>query len=188
MIPMCDRPIGRQTPASVPTRPHASPRAGASEALRGTLPAGAPRADNHRARDPAAGSARPAPPWWRRWPEWVGYATAGWSLLYGALGLYWATGGAGFPFGSGHDPNASLSVLAGARPEVAAPSIGALGLIGAVVAIAAARTWGRGTGRAALLAFAWALAAGLALVIPDARVLAVMGYAPMILVGAPFGW
>jgi hypothetical protein len=38
--------------------------------------------------------------WWQRWPEWVGYAAAAWSLAYGLLGLWWALGGAGFPFGT----------------------------------------------------------------------------------------
>jgi hypothetical protein len=48
---------------------------------------------------------RAAPRWWRRWPEWVGYAAAAWSLTCGALGLWWALGGAGFPFGR-NDPRA----------------------------------------------------------------------------------
>lgn len=42
--------------------------------------------------------------------------------------------------------------------------------------------------RAGLLAFAGAAAAGLALVIPDYRVLQAVAYTPIILVGAPFGW
>ena len=37
----------------------------------------------------------------RNWPVWAGYATAAWSLGYGLLGLYWALGGDGFPFGPG---------------------------------------------------------------------------------------
>jgi len=50
-----------------------------------------------------------------RWPGWIGYAAAAWSLIYGALGLYWALGGAGFPFGREKDPDAALlSVLGGA--------------------------------------------------------------------------
>ena len=30
---------------------------------------------------------------WRHWPEWVGYAAAVWSPIYGTLGLWWALGG-----------------------------------------------------------------------------------------------
>lgn len=30
--------------------------------------------------------------WWKRWPEWVPYATFIWTITYGALGLYWWAG------------------------------------------------------------------------------------------------
>jgi hypothetical protein len=112
------------------------------------------------------GKARVAPRWWRRWPEWGGYAAGACSLIYGAFGLYWALGGAGFPFGE-NDPQSALSVLGNVRVEFAAPIIAALGLVGATVAVAMARARGRRIPRAALLAFAWIAAAGLALVIPD---------------------
>ena len=39
-----------------------------------------------------------------RWPAWVGYATAVWSLVYGLLGLFWTLGGGGFPFPGGFGP------------------------------------------------------------------------------------
>ena len=125
---------------------------------------------------------------WRRWPEWVAYSAALWSATYGLLGLYWALGGPGFPFGVGHDPGAHLSVLAGARPERTAPVIAALGLLGAVVAIAMARGRGRGARRALVIVLAWSAATGLAVVLPDFRVLVVVAYAPILLLGAPFGW
>lgn len=35
--------------------------------------------------------------WWSRWPQWISYAAALWSLLYGVLGLYWMSGGEVFP-------------------------------------------------------------------------------------------
>ncbi len=133
--------------------------------------------------------ARVAPRWWQRWPGWIGYAAAAWSLIYGALGLYWALGGAGFPFGSGHDPDARLSVLEGVRVEAGAPVIAVLGLAGAVAAVATTRMRrSRGVLRAALLGFAWGAAAVLALVIPDYRVLVAVAYTLIILIGAPFGW
>src|SRR3712207_7306374 len=65
--------------------------------------------------------------WWRRWPGWIGYVAAAWSLTYCLLGLYWALGGAGFPFGTKNDPDAELSVLAGAQAEIGGPVIAALG-------------------------------------------------------------
>jgi short subunit fatty acids transporter len=58
-------------------------------------------------------------------------------------------------------------------------------LAGAVAAVAMARRWGRGTLRAALLALAWAVAAVLALAIPDYRVLVAVAYAPIRMMGAP---
>lgn len=132
--------------------------------------------------------ARSAPRWWRRWPEWIGYAAAGWSLAYGLLGLWWTLGGAGFPFGREGDPGAALSALGGMRPETGAPVIAALGLAGAVAAVAMSRVRGRGVLRAALLAFGWGVAAALALIIPDYRVLVAVAYAPIVLIGAPFDW
>lgn len=64
-----------------------------------------------RTRGTAGAAFRP----WRWWPEWIGHAPAAWSLIYGALGLYWALGGAGFPFGSENDPQSALSVLGGVQ-------------------------------------------------------------------------
>lgn len=136
----------------------------------------------------ASGTVRAALGWWRRWPEWIGYAAAAWSLLYGLLGLWWALGGAGFPFGAGNDPSAELSVLGGVRAEVGAPVIAALGLAGAVAAVAMGRAWGRGIPRAVLLVFSFIVAAALALVVPDYRVLMGVAYTPIIVIGAPFDW
>ncbi len=39
--------------------------------------------------------------WIRDWPRWTPYAALAWSLVYAALGLYWALGGRGFPFDHG---------------------------------------------------------------------------------------
>lgn len=126
----------------------------------------------------------------RRWPEWVGYTAAFWSLIYGALGLWWALGGAGFPLGTENDPKAAVeSILGGAQAETAAPVVAGLGLMGAALALAMARgSRGRGILRVALLVFAWGLCVALLLVVPDRRVLVAVAYAPVFLVGAPFGW
>jgi hypothetical protein len=125
--------------------------------------------------------------WWRRWPGWIGYVAAVWSLTYGLLGLYWALGGAGFPFGE-NDPGAALSVFRGAQAETGAPVIAALGLGGAVAAVIMVRTRRRGILRAMLLGFACGAAATLALVIPDYRVLVAVAYTPIVLIGSPFDW
>ena len=142
-------------------------------------------------RRPEAPAGNPVRLRWRRWPAGAAWAAAVWSLAYGGLGLYWAAGGAGFPFGAGNDPQAqAFSIFAGVRAELAAPVIAALGLVGALVALVMARAGGGGRGalRPALLAFAWAAAAVLLVVVPDARALVAVAYAPVVLLGAPFDW
>ena len=124
-----------------------------------------------------------------RWPAWVGYAAAAWSLLYGILGLYWMFGGAGFPFGTEQDPHAArVSILEHARRETAAPLIAGLGLGGALLAVAMARGRRRGALGPTLLGLAWTAAVALAVVIPDHRSLMAVARAPIVLVGRPFGW
>jgi hypothetical protein len=74
----------------------------------------------------------------RQWPQWVCYATACWSLLYGLLGSFWALGGAGFPFGGAHDD----TVLATSRAATAGPVIAAVCLAGGVLALVMAKAVG----------------------------------------------
>jgi len=74
------------------------------------------------------------------------------------------------------------------RAEAGAPIIAILGLAGAAVAVAMTRTRHHGVLRAGLLVFAWTAAATLALVVPDYRVLVGVAYAPLFVIGAPFGW
>ncbi|MEV8630647.1 hypothetical protein AB0395_03230 [Streptosporangium sp. NPDC051023] len=152
-----------------------------------------------------------------RWPRWAAYAAAAWSLLYGGLGLYWALGGVGFPFGEGDIPDARAESLLGASTAAGtAPVIAALGFAGAalalimarvrpggaalapttarvrsrdaVLALTTARVRPRGAIRVAVLATAWLAAFTLVGLIPDARVLTAVAYAPIVLVGLPFGW
>jgi hypothetical protein len=116
------------------------------------------------------------------------YAAASWSCGYGLLGVHWTLGGSGFPFGVGHDPAAHLSVLGDAPPGIVAPAIAIMGLLGTLIAILMARGAGLGWLRVALIIFAATLAIALAIVIPDFRILVVVAYAPILLLGAPFGW
>jgi hypothetical protein len=129
---------------------------------------------------------RPAP----RWPGAVGYAAAAWAALYGVAALVWALTGDGFPFGR-NDPNGDLSLLRNLPAGVGAPVFAGLLLATAVAMLA--MTGPRalrlgGPRRRLLLGFGWAVAAALLVVVPDARLLALAGYAPMLLLGAPFGW
>jgi hypothetical protein len=122
--------------------------------------------------------------WWGRWPAWSGYAAAGWSLLYGALGLYWTAGGGGFPFAPIDEDHVTGSLLEGSSVAVGGPIMAVLGLLGAVVAVMMARGAGNGRVAAALIAVGWTVAAGLTLLIPDYTLLALVAFAPLLLVFA----
>ncbi len=124
----------------------------------------------------------------RDWPAWAPYAAAAWSLAYAALGIWWSFGGGGFPFGFENDRAATLSLLSAARRETAAPVLAALGIAGGGVGLAMACGRLRSSFRTPLAAFGVATAAFLALLLPDFRVLVVVAYAPILLLGAPFGW
>ncbi|MFI5712588.1 NYN domain-containing protein [Kribbella sp. NPDC051620] len=117
----------------------------------------------------------------------LGYATALWSLTYGALGIYWATGGAGYPFAPVDDDHSTASLLEGAPVGVVGPTMVALGLLGAVVAVLMTRRErpadGQGGGWV-LQGFAVVMAVLLALVIPDYTPLATLALSPALLVFA----
>lgn len=125
-----------------------------------------------------------------RWRHYAGYAAAGWSLAYGLLGLYWARGGSGFPFGRDHDPDADAveSILAGARAESTGPVIAGLGLAGVPVAIAMARSPETEPVRRSLVAAAGAAASLLMVVIPDQRLIVSVAFVPILLLRERFGW
>ena len=129
--------------------------------------------------------AQTVPRWWQRWPDRVGPLAGAWSLAYGALGLYWALGGAGFPFTSARTED-WMSLIGGVPAGVGGPVIAVLSLAGAVVATAMSRSWEQGHARAVLLGFGWGTCVTLLLVIPDVRVLMLLGYLPAIIINRSF--
>jgi hypothetical protein len=122
------------------------------------------------------------------WPHRVAHATLVWSLGYAALALTWALGGDTFPFGVANDPGAGVSVLATAQQETTGWVMAGYFAFAAAVAAVMTRTVRRRWLRVALVSYAAATAATLALVIPDYRVLVLIAYLPILIVGAPFGW
>ncbi|MCD0442958.1 hypothetical protein LO763_04875 [Glycomyces sp. A-F 0318] len=130
------------------------------------------------------------------WHQWIGYATAAWTLAYGLLGLYWTFGGGGFPFGTGDaelmaEPENALkfNLLGETAPETAGPVIAVLGLVGAAAAVLMARGYTKGPARWLLPVLAWTLAIGLTVAIQDYRTLIVVAYTPIMLIVMPFtGW
>jgi hypothetical protein len=117
----------------------------------------------------------------KNWPLWTGYATAIWSLAYGVLGVYWAFGGAGYPFAHVEDDRATASILEGSSAHVVAPVMAAIGLGGAILAVVMTRRRAHGW---ALQTIAAILAVGLALVIPDYTLIAIVALSPAIIVFA----
>jgi hypothetical protein len=109
----------------------------------------------------------------------LGYATSLWSLTYGVLGIYWSTGGAGYPFAPVDGDHRTASLLEGAPVGVVAPAMAVLGLPGAVVALLMTLKASRG-----LLPYAVVMAVLLALVIPDYTPLAMLAISPALLVFA----
>lgn len=106
--------------------------------------------------------------WWNRWPVWCGTAATVWSAAYCVAGIYWALGGAGFPFGAGDTQAADNGrLLSTATAEVAGPVIAVLGAAGIFVSTAMSR--GGERFRPLLLGFGAGLAVLLTLILPEAR-------------------
>ncbi|MEU5941901.1 hypothetical protein ABZ807_22560 [Micromonospora sp. NPDC047548] len=112
---------------------------------------------------------------------------AAWLAGWGVLALVATLTGAGYPFGANDPHSGGADLLRLVPVAVGAPLLAGLLLVGAVTALALSAPV-RGPFRALLLGYGWALTFVLAVVVPDARVLVVLGYAPMLVLGAPFGW
>ncbi|MFI6132630.1 hypothetical protein [Micromonospora sp. NPDC051141] len=114
---------------------------------------------------------------------------AGWLALWGVLALISTVTRAGYPFGA-HDRDREVNLLRLVPVSVGPALFAALLLTAAVVALAMAGPVAHPSRplRALLLGYGWTVAFVLAVVVPDTRVLITLGYAPILLVGAPFGW
>jgi len=120
----------------------------------------------------------------------VGYAAAAWAGAYGVLALLWTISGRGYPYGARNNPD-DLALINLLPPEVGAPLFAGVLLGTAVLAFAMAGEHAvqlRGFARLLLLSLGWTVVGGLLFVVPGAAPLAITGYAPMLILGAPFGW
>lgn len=117
----------------------------------------------------------------------MAYAAAAWAAVSATLALFWTITGTGFPYGEA-DPNA-MGLLRGLPADIGAPLFAGVLVATTVVALVMAGG-GRVTGptRLALQGFGWLVAGVLLVVVPDPGLLALVGYAPLLIVGAPFGW
>ena len=122
------------------------------------------------------------------WPRWSALGAALWSAVYGCLGIRWMSHPTGFPFGVGPESGPASSLWSGLRPEIGAPVVAVLCFTGAAVAILMYRLRPYRPLRMPLLTFAMSMSVTLLVLVPDARLLAAVAYAPIFLIGAPFGW
>ncbi|MFI6599091.1 hypothetical protein ACIBHX_22765 [Nonomuraea sp. NPDC050536] len=104
----------------------------------------------------------------------IAWVAGTWSMVLTAFGGYWALGGAGFPLGRNDWRAAQVGSVFG-RAESLPLSVGmvAVGLAGVVAA------WALTRGSRAARIFAWILAVGLVVVVPDVRVMQNLVYALM---------
>ena len=127
----------------------------------------------------------------RDWQHWAPYAAVAWSLVYAALGLYWAVGGRGFPYA----PEQALDVtgpLAGRLgPGVAWIVVLMAGLPAAALGAAMLRGVHSRALRILFITAGALLAGALLLLMTGMNLLVMLGYIPLgfvkLLSGAEFG-
>jgi hypothetical protein len=133
---------------------------------------------------------RPEPRTRKASADWIGYAAAAWAAAYCALALIWTLSGRGYPFGDS-EIEESTSILRALPPDVGAPLFAGILLPTAVAMLAIAGPHGirlRGMPRLLLLTFGWTVVGFFVVAVPTVSLLALTGYAPMLILGAPFGW
>lgn len=129
---------------------------------------------------PASGRVR------TRWPAWVPYAAATWSFAVAGLALFCTVTGSGYPLAT--DPEQSASIFAGLSAEVGSVLLLGASLLAGALSLTAARGQTLGSANQVAVAALVLIAVPLLFVVPDNNLLVMLGYTPMFLVGATFGW
>ncbi|MDH6108598.1 hypothetical protein P3T36_005500 [Kitasatospora sp. MAP12-15] len=110
----------------------------------------------------AASAGKPATTSGTRPSTWPAYAACGWGLIFAGISFYWGCGGRALLDTVGGA--IERSALAGDTAiYVAVWVTGVLKLVGAALALALLRPWGRRLPRRVVLFFAWIAAVGLTL-------------------------
>ena len=127
----------------------------------------------------------------RGWQRWAPYAAVAWSLVYAALGLYWAMGGRGFPYTPEAEFDMLGPLLGRFGPGAAWFVLVMAGLPAALVGAAMLRG-ARGRALRPLLIIAGVAIAGVLLLLMTAlNLLVKLGYLPYglfsLITGAEFG-
>lgn len=123
------------------------------------------------------------------WQRWAPYAAVAWSVVYAALGAYWAVSGRGFPYSPGPASDLAGPMVGRFGQGVAWAVVVAAGLPAAVLGAAMLR--GVRALRPLFIAAGGLLAGALLLLMPDLNLLILLGYTPYgivsLLTGAEFG-
>ena len=117
----------------------------------------------------------------RDWQRWVPYAAVAWSLVYAALGVYWAIGGRGFPYTQETVSDMLGPLLGRLGPGVARIVVLLAGFPAA--AMGAAMLRGVRVYRSLLLTGGVLLAGTLLLLMPSLNLLTKVGYLPSAVLG-----
>ncbi len=112
----------------------------------------------------------------RGWQQWMPYAAVAWSLVYGALGIYWAVSGSGFPFAASSEPNPLGPLVGRFGPGLAWVVVMLAGIPAAALGVAMVR--GVRVLRSLLIAAGAVLAGVLLLCMADLMLLETLGYIP----------
>jgi hypothetical protein len=119
----------------------------------------------------------------RDWQRWAPYAAVAWSLIYSALGIYWAVSGRGFPFAPEAVFNIMEPLLGRFGPGAAWIVVMLAGIPAAAMGAAMLRGL-RGKVLRPLLITTGALLAGvLLLLMPSLNLLVKIGYIPGVILG-----
>lgn len=119
--------------------------------------------------------------WVREWPRWAPYAAVVWSLVYAALGVYWAVSGRGFPYTPGPASNVTGAMVGRFGVEMAWAVVIAAGLPAAALGMAMLR--GVRVFRTLFIAAGGLLAVVLLFLMIDVNLLAMLGYLPYAVYG-----
>lgn len=114
----------------------------------------------------------------RDWQRWASYAAVVWSLIYSALGIYWAIGGRGFPYIPDTESNGLGPLLGRLAPGVAWIVVMMAGIPAAAVGMAMLRGPRGGTFRTLLITSGFLFAGLLLLLMTGLDLLIKLGYFP----------
>lgn len=127
--------------------------------------------------------------WVRHWQRWAPYAAVAWSLVYAALGVYWALSGRGFPYAPELTSNVTGPLAGRFGASVAWTIVIAAGLPAAAVGVVMLR--GVRVFRTLFIAAGGLVGGVLLLLMTDVSLLTLLGYLPYgifaLISGAEFG-